>query len=452
MWRVHKNRVDQGLGATYQGSGQHKGSKQGHNFNIPNVNVYGKGVFEGAAVTAKFDNPFVRWHKSLEDYNSHLTDIDDHPLTYTDEFERFKKYKPDESKTVGNSNIIPRQDNDEAFEFYDIQGESLYSNPPDQNLPTIDTGMDEEKIWAFNKTLYNQDKVKNTYTDQFNRAFKLSHAPFWGEKLTQPHFFKEEKLVKFYRQWGHRKGLEALKMKHAMMYGHNPTDSQKKAMQTEISNYIDACYQDEANSNLKDVYVTDHVAKEPLRLTNSEEEDQDFESYEQSVEAYNAESTSAATSGNTGKFARGSLLQRITDPFDGAPRNAEGTILYSVKDSELAGLGLDDEEYLRHLYNKRVADDEVWDVDEEDEEAFRLGLVEQLESNQTPFDVQRFHDQLNKELGVFGKGEKYSYVKDLKEAYQDSLRVPLEQRIFDTIPAHFFWDIKRPQFKAPIAR
>merc|ERR1711885_60713 len=223
-------------------------------------------------------------------------------------------------------------------------------------------------------------------------------------------------------------------------------------MATEISNYVDACYQDEANDQLKDVYVTDHVAKEPLRLTNSEEEDQDFESYEQSVEAYNAEASSVATAGNTGKFARGSLLQRITDPFDGAPRNAEGTILYSVKDSELAGLGLDDEEYLRHLYNKRVADDEVWDVDEEDEEAFRLGLVEQLESNQTPFDVQRFHDQLNKELGVFDKGEKYSYVKDLKEAYQDSLRVPLDQRIFDTIPAHYFWDIKRPQFQAPIAR
>lgn len=62
-------------------------------------------------------------------------------------------------------------------------------------------------------------------------------------------------------------------------------------------------------------------------------------------------------------------------------------MLYKLKDSELANLGLDDEEYLRHLYNQRVSQDEVWDVDEEDEEAFRLGLVEQLESNNTPFDV-----------------------------------------------------------------
>jgi len=253
--------------------------------------------------------------------------------------------------------------------------------------------MDEEKIWAFTKTLYNQDKIKNTYADQFGRAAKLSHAPFWGEKLTQPHFFKEEKLVTFYRQWEHRKGLEALKMKHAMQYGGNPTDAQKKLMATELSAYVDACYQDEANAKLADVYVTDHVAKEPLRLTNSEEEDQDFMDYEQSVEAYNADASSfQGAAGNSGRYARGSLMQRITDPFDGAPRNADGSILYTVKDSELAGLGLDDDEYLRHLYNKRVADDEVWDVDEEDEEAFRLGLVEQLESNQTPFDVQRFHD------------------------------------------------------------
>lgn len=305
--------------------------------------------------------------------------------------------------------------------------------------------MDEEKIWAFNKTLYNQDKVKNTYADQFGRAFKNSHAPFWGEKLTQPHYYKEEKLVKFYRQWGHRKGLEAMKIKHAMMYGKAPTDAQKKAMTSEISAYVDACYAEEAQAGLADVYVTDHVAKEPMRLTNSEEEDQDFEDYSKSVDAYNDEEVAVTASGNTGKYKRGSLLQKITDPFDGAARDENGSILYTVKDSELAAFSLDDEEYLRNLYNKRVSQDEVWDVDEEDEEAFRLGLVEELNNNQTPFDVKKFEEQLNKELGVFDKGEKYSYVKDLKEAYQDSLRIPLNQRIFDTIPEHAFWDIKKPQ-------
>ena len=108
MWRVHRNRSDQGLGATYHASGLHEGSKQGHNFQIPNVTIYGRGLFDGAKVSAKFDSPFMRWHKSLEQYSSHLTDIDDHALTYTDEFERFKKYKPLKKHVVGNSGIIPR--------------------------------------------------------------------------------------------------------------------------------------------------------------------------------------------------------------------------------------------------------------------------------------------------------------------------------------------------------
>jgi hypothetical protein len=88
-----------------------------------------------------------------------------------------------------------------------------------------------------------------------------------------------------------------------------------------------------------------------MRLTNSEEEDQDFEDYEKSVDSYNSDESTTKSAANTGKFKRGSLLQKITDPFDGAPRNENGTILYTVKDSELSTMGLDDEEYLRHLYN-----------------------------------------------------------------------------------------------------
>jgi hypothetical protein len=42
-----------------------------------------------------------------------------------------------------------REDSDEKFEFYDIQGESLYSNPPEPNWITIDHGLDEDYIWSF---------------------------------------------------------------------------------------------------------------------------------------------------------------------------------------------------------------------------------------------------------------------------------------------------------------
>lgn len=42
------------------------------------------------------------------------------------------------------------------------------------------------------------------------------------------------------------------------------------------------------------------------------------------------------------------------------------------------------------------------------------------------------------------KGEKYSFVKDLREAYDDGLRTSLEEKIFDTLPIHVFHDIKVP--------
>lgn len=79
-------------------------------------------------------------------------------------------------------------------------------------------------------------------------------------------------------------------------------------------------------------------------------------------------------------------------------------------------------------------------------------MVAELEDNKSPFNIDDFHAVLNKELGVFGNEDKYSVTKDLKEAYQTSLSKSKEQQIFETIPAHYFWDIKRPQQKTGFFR
>ena len=50
-----------------------------------------------------------------------------------------------------------------------------------------------------------------------------------------------------------------------------------------------------------------------------------------------------------------------------------------------------------------------------------------------------------KELAVFGEGEEYNYSKDMKHAYQHSLKTNTESKIFSTLPDHLFWDIKTPQ-------
>jgi hypothetical protein len=89
--------------------------------------------------------------------------MDDYAMHETDDFERLKKYKPLEKHVIGTTKIIPPTDNDEAFEFYDIQGESLYTNPPNPNNITVDHGLDEDSIWAFGRTFYNQMKVKNNW-------------------------------------------------------------------------------------------------------------------------------------------------------------------------------------------------------------------------------------------------------------------------------------------------
>jgi hypothetical protein len=58
--------------------------------------------------------------------------------------------------------------------------------------------------------------------------------------------------------------------------------------------------------------------------------------------------------------------------------------------------------------------------------------------------MDKWNEYLDRELSVFKDGEKYDYVKDLADAYQEGLRKPLATKIFDTIPAHVFWDIKKP--------
>jgi hypothetical protein len=273
----------------------------------------------------------------MERYPGFLGDIDDLALYQTDEFERFKKYKASKKNVVGSTPAIMREDNDEKFEFYDIQGESVYSQPPDPNTPVIVHGLDEDSIWNFPKTVYNQSVVKNPYLSPFSESFTQSHAPRWGKKLSQPHFFKPEKLEKFKRHWGHRLGLEALKMKHVSETGPSPTPAQKEVQDAEINAYIQSCYDFEAGKLLEDVYVTDHQPEAKKYLTGSEEEDQDFYEYEQSVAEYNQGGAGKKLQGaGRTKYERGSLLQKIHDPFAGAPRDEDGAIVYEVTDAELS--------------------------------------------------------------------------------------------------------------------
>jgi len=51
-------------------------------------------------------------------------------------------------------------------------------------------------------------------------------------------------------------------------------------MSSEISAYIDACYDHEKAEKYRNVYVTDHEPVDPKYTTASEEEDMDFFEYQ----------------------------------------------------------------------------------------------------------------------------------------------------------------------------
>ena len=98
---------------------------------------------------------------------------------------------------MGITPAIPLDENDETITFTDIQGETLYTNPPSNNEPTVDHGVDEDEVWAFRTDALNQKVVNNPYSKGIFQASRLSHAPFWGEKLATPAFYKEDKYEKF---------------------------------------------------------------------------------------------------------------------------------------------------------------------------------------------------------------------------------------------------------------
>jgi hypothetical protein len=183
----------------------------------------------------------------------------------------------------------------------------LYTNPPDTNMLTIDHGLEEDHIWAFRMTTYNQSVISNPYKRNLHRAVQANHVPFWGHKLMTPSFFRQEKYEKFLKQWGWRLGLENIKIMHAI----NPNNGDPQVIRKEyddINEYLNWVQAEQLKEEMKDVYITDHKYKFPKVNTLSEEEDSDFYAYMQSLNDYQKTSKPTRISQfESGKYERGSL-------------------------------------------------------------------------------------------------------------------------------------------------
>lgn len=106
-------------------------------------------LLTGGQMDMHLDNPFARFNQNIQDYPHFHDDIDDLRFTDYTNWERLRPFTPKEGTTVGDTKIIPDEDNDQKLVFYDYQAESIYTNPPDPNMPYIDHGLDEEHVWAF---------------------------------------------------------------------------------------------------------------------------------------------------------------------------------------------------------------------------------------------------------------------------------------------------------------
>ena len=172
-------------------------------------------IISGQVIKPMFSNPMVRFNQDIATYGHEHDNMDDARLYKTDNFERLKPRMPKKGSTVGTTTLLPIADTDEKLYFYDTQGESLYTNPPDPNVPVVDHGHDENHIWSFHKSVYNQNVIDNPYTRGIRSTLHEHRAPWWGKKLATPAFYTDAKYQKFWEQYAIKIEFELLKLKHA---------------------------------------------------------------------------------------------------------------------------------------------------------------------------------------------------------------------------------------------
>ena len=103
---------------------------------------------------------------------------------------------------------------------------------------------------------------------------------------------------------------------------------------------------------MKDLYMTDHVPKTKKYNTLNEEEDKQFYEHLKRLQEHNqqSEATEQVDQFESGKYARGSLSQKIFEPLAGAKKLANGTRFIEFQDKDLA-IEMD-EATLRQQYEK----------------------------------------------------------------------------------------------------
>ena len=102
-----------------------------------------------------------------------------------------------------------------------------------------------------------------------------------------------------------------------------------------------------------------------------------------------------------------------------------------------------DEDKLREEYELRKDINAEGLELEEDYDQANLKLMEEMQKF-SPDLQEEFQRELSECLNFGKEGEELSFVQLLTKNYKNSLAKTLEDQIFDTLPDHVFWDIKKP--------
>ena len=114
--------------------------------------------------------------------------------------------------------------------------------------------------------------------------------------------------------------------------------AQRDAMKAEVSEFIANANKRMLAEEMKEVYVTDHKPVQKKYNTLSEEEDEQYYNYVKSLQEYNAKDAASANLSRfeSGKYERGSMLQRLFEPLAGAKTLENGTVFLEISDKDIA--------------------------------------------------------------------------------------------------------------------
>lgn len=171
-----------------------------------------------------------------------------------------------------------------------------------------------------------------------------------------------------------------------------------------------------------------------------------FYKYKESLDNYQVSKRAKQFIPAYSRFEKGSYKQRVFDPLAGARRDENGTMVYSMEPKEVQIYLQEDD--LREFYNAHKKFENMEAMTNEEfsvmlaEQGVDVDMMERMGEAGMP--VEKWQAYIEQELSIFDEGEDYNYVKDMKDAFHESLRTSLEDRILKTIPDFAFWDIKKP--------